>query len=94
MTPTETLARTVTLEVLPKQAEAISVATELGKLSLILRSLDTSATPASTQDDARPTWADDGSPALHSARGPGTASIRIMRGSSATTEVKQDQAAQ
>ncbi len=36
-----TLAKTATLEVTPKQAEAIAVVTQLGKLSLSLRSLAT-----------------------------------------------------
>jgi pilus assembly protein CpaB len=92
-TPAEGLARTVTLEVLPKQAEAISVASELGKLSLILRSLDAKATPANDPDADRPTWADDVSPALHSARQPGAVSVRVMRGNS-THEAKQEQVAQ
>jgi pilus assembly protein CpaB len=63
--------RTVTLEVTPEQAEKINVATELGKLSLTLRSVsgpDGSPT-ASTAGPGRatgvkPTWAGDVSPAL------------------------------
>ena len=63
--------RTVTLEVTPEQAEKINVATELGKLSLTLRSVsgpDGLAT-ASTAGPGRatgvkPTWAGDVSPAL------------------------------
>jgi pilus assembly protein CpaB len=83
------VARTVTLEVLPKQAEMITVATELGKLSLTLRSVPTDDEPvtANTRVDEAPqsTWADDVSPAL---RRPGQrvaerttiSIIRIVRG--------------
>ncbi len=63
--------RTVTLEVTPEQAEKISVATELGKLSLTLRSLNStnsvawSAAPGLTKTaGVKPTWAGDVSPAL------------------------------
>lgn len=67
---TSAFGRTVTLEVTPQQAEKISVATELGKLSLILRSssgtentgLLLSASAKATS--VRPTWAGDVSPAL------------------------------
>jgi pilus assembly protein CpaB len=58
-------SRTVTLEVTPEQAEKISVAVELGKLSLTLRSVTTTSSlglPEST--GSRPTWAGDVSPAL------------------------------
>lgn len=45
------LAKTVTLEVMPRQAEAINVAMEMGKISLALRSLanDTQAADASSE---------------------------------------------
>ena len=70
--------RTVTLEVTPEQAEQINVATELGKLSLTLRSATdyASAAPAyaapsivkaaarPVDGHVRPTWAGDVSPAL------------------------------
>jgi pilus assembly protein CpaB len=61
-------ARTVTLEASPVVAVKIQVASELGKLSLILRSLDAAdshkdgAVPAN--DDSTTTWADDTSKAL------------------------------
>ena len=67
--------RTVTLEVTPEQAEKISVATELGKLSLTLRSLNTtnsvawSAAPRLAKT-VKPTWAGDVSPALGDATPP------------------------
>jgi len=62
------VARTVTLEVLPEQAEMISVAAELGKLSLTLRGVPSAKDPqvADTRmnEATRSTWADDVSPAL------------------------------
>lgn len=62
--------RTVTLEVMPDQAEKVNVATELGKLSLTLRSVSASSEPASspvslaTNAGIKPIWAGDVSPAL------------------------------
>jgi pilus assembly protein CpaB len=46
------VAHTATLEVTPKQSEIIAVATEMGKLSLSLRSLAASPTENSTPDAA------------------------------------------
>ena len=46
------VAHTATLEVTPKQSEVIAVATEMGKLSLSLRSLTDSPTDTSTADTA------------------------------------------
>lgn len=67
------VARTVTLEVTPTQAEKVAVARDLGSLALSLRSLPDQARTA----DARgakgtprvlgPTWAGDVSRALHAA---------------------------
>jgi pilus assembly protein CpaB len=62
--------RTVTLEVMPDQAEEINVAVELGKLSLTLRSASatnvgaSTATGLSTTPGIKPIWAGDVSPAL------------------------------
>ena len=62
--------RTVTLEVMPDQAERINVATELGKLSLTLRSAGAASGAASTTMGLtaavgiKPIWAGDVSPAL------------------------------
>jgi pilus assembly protein CpaB len=49
------LAKTATLEVTPKQSEMIAVATEMGKLSLSLRSLATPRSAATVEepDDER-----------------------------------------
>jgi pilus assembly protein CpaB len=63
--------RTVTLEVTPDDAEQINVATELGKLSLTLRSVTgpTTTTAAATDkvEHVKPKWAGDVSPALYGA---------------------------
>jgi pilus assembly protein CpaB len=53
------VAKTATLEVTPKQAEAIAVVTELGRLSLSLRSL---AREDGTDEDANPGSMVDGTP--------------------------------
>jgi pilus assembly protein CpaB len=69
--PSGSFGRTVTLEVTPTQAEKINVATELGKLSLTLRSvsgpdgvLATSTAGPGPSTGVKPTWAGDVSPAL------------------------------
>jgi pilus assembly protein CpaB len=75
--PGNSFGRTVTLEVTPEQAEKINVATELGKLSLTLRSITTTetVTAASTAPlvkgrSIKPIWAGDVSPALGDAMPP------------------------
>jgi pilus assembly protein CpaB len=80
--------RTVTLEVMPDQAEKISVAAELGKLSLTLRSVSgVSTTGPGKATGIKPTWAGDVSPALGGAVSPGkelTAErppVEVIRGS-------------
>jgi Flp pilus assembly protein CpaB len=82
--------RTVTLEVSPEQAEQINVATELGKLSVTLRSFNaanivpptratenggTPSEPTNTKSDIRPQWAGDVSPALYGTAQPKPAAI-------------------
>jgi pilus assembly protein CpaB len=64
--------RTVTVEVTPRQAEVVAVATRLGRLSLLVRSADETAaevTPA-TELPLPPaiTWGGDVSPALRAGR--------------------------
>lgn len=75
-------ARTVTLEVDPKAAEAVTVAAELGTLSLALRSfaLERGNHTAATESDnaavvawqeektSKPVWGEDVSSALHTVR--------------------------
>jgi pilus assembly protein CpaB len=81
--------RTVTLEVSPEQAEQISVAAELGKLSVTLRSLNAANSPepavasedrtrtlVATNARIRPQWAGDVSPALYGAAEPKPAAIK------------------
>jgi pilus assembly protein CpaB len=46
------LAKTVTLEVVPRQAEAINVALEMGKISLALRSIAADAQPQTAEQTA------------------------------------------
>jgi len=81
--------RTVTLEVTPDQAEQINVATELGKLSLTLRSINNpssatlaSASPTSQVEHIKPKWAGDVSPALYGRRPGEAGSARTTTGSS------------
>lgn len=57
------LARTVTVEVDPRQAEGIQVATKLGDLSLTIRSLESVESQANSAA-VGPVWAEDVSPAL------------------------------
>ena len=96
-----TFGRTVTLEVMPDQAEKINVATELGKLSLALRSVSgadgitaASAPGPGKASGIKPTWAGDVSPALGGAipekitpaeRPP----VEVIRGSRGVESVKQ-----
>jgi len=78
-------ARTATLEVSPREAESVALVTELGKLSLSLRSLakDDKTTTAATAK-AEPTWDRDVSSVLRSGRGP-TNRLLVLRGSDAET---------
>jgi pilus assembly protein CpaB len=76
-----TVARTVTLEVQPDQAERVAVAERLGRLSLAIRSMEQAAEQAPS--DAAPTsiFGADVSPAL-SRSGPALGSrIRVIQGS-------------
>jgi len=57
-------ARTVTLEVTSAEAERVSVATRIGKLSLTVRSADRSGVLADAGQLHKTTWASDASPAL------------------------------
>ena len=91
--PSGSFGRTVTLEVTPHQAEKINVATELGKLSLTLRSvvgpdgvLATSTAGPGPSTGVKPTWAGDVSPALGGAMPEKTITVQqppveVVRGS-------------
>jgi len=79
------VAHTATLEVTPKQSEIIAVATEIGKLSLSLRSLATAPSEVSADGsavDARGTYTLDSevSPLLQSPGGSGTNGVTVIRG--------------
>lgn len=88
------LARTVTFEVTPHQAEMVEVASELGKIALSLRSLaqedqDSSATPAGG-DVVTYTWDSDVSVLMRpqARRSDGEAPpnmVTVLRGESVTT---------
>jgi pilus assembly protein CpaB len=85
----ETQARTVTLEVTPEQAERVSVAVRLGRLSLAVRSAD--SPPTGTRLAAAPntTWAVDVSPALGAdAPTPAQNTIRVYQGGGDAKEFK------
>jgi pilus assembly protein CpaB len=91
--PSGSFGRTVTLEVTPQQAEKINVATELGKLSLTLRSVSgpdgvlvTSTAGPGPSTGVKPTWAGDVSPALGGAMPEKTITVQqppveVVRGS-------------
>jgi pilus assembly protein CpaB len=91
--PSGSFGRTVTIEVTPQQAEKINVATELGKLSLTLRSvvgadgvLAASTAGPGPSTGVKPTWAGDVSPALGGAMPEKTITVQqppveVVRGS-------------
>jgi pilus assembly protein CpaB len=89
--PSGSFGRTVTLEVTPQQAEKINVATELGKLSLTLRSVSgpdgvLATSTAGPSTGVKPTWAGDVSPALGGAMPEKTITVQqppveVVRGS-------------
>ena len=74
-------AKTATFEVTPQQAETVALVTELGKLSLSLRSLasDANAEQAPIARTATFTWDHDISQVLQSDRQ--TATLQVLRGS-------------
>ncbi|HEX3991958.1 MAG TPA: Flp pilus assembly protein CpaB [Acetobacteraceae bacterium] len=79
---TEEKGRTVTMEVTPAQAERVSVATRIGRLSLAVRSADGTPAAAPARKPETTTWASDVSPALgtgvaHGARN----ELRVYHGS-------------
>ncbi|MEJ0062567.1 MAG: Flp pilus assembly protein CpaB [Alphaproteobacteria bacterium] len=60
--------RTVTLELMPREAEQILVAAQIGKVALALRALEGSGMDSADPGmEAMPVWASDVSPALKSA---------------------------
>jgi pilus assembly protein CpaB len=80
---------TVTLEVTQTEAERVSVAIRLGRLSLSVRSADTPAQTASTNPLTTTTWARDVSPALANDLPTKTESvIRVFQGVGDSKEFK------
>ncbi len=75
-------ARTATVEVTPRQAESVALITELGKLSLSLRSLAIKEDReiAESEDAETPTWDKDVSSVLRSGNLP-TSRLLVLRGS-------------
>jgi len=87
--------RTVTLEVSPSEAERVSVATRLGKLSLVVVAADqASADQASAAAGNIPpktetiTWGGDVSPALRQGAGGEGQTIRVFQGSNEGKEFR------
>ncbi len=79
------VARTVTLEVTPQGAEVVALVTELGKLSLSLRSIAGNLESAAARSPQRPvTWDSDISRVLESS-GPSARTLTVMRGAATTT---------
>lgn len=83
-------AKTVTLEVTEDQAERISVATRLGRLSLSVRSADTSGGPQRVRSTTDTTWASDVSPALRATRPPAVPEsvVRVFQGGGEVREFR------
>ncbi len=75
-------ARTATLEVTPRQAESVALVTELGKLSLSLRSLASISEDVAVADSEpnSPTWDKDVSGVLRSGNLP-SSRLLVLRGS-------------
>ena len=87
-------ARTVTLEVTPDQAERVTVAVRLGKLSLSVRSAEQSGSVQVVATGSRgagnTTWASDVSPALGGAEAPPPppSTMRVFQGAAEPKEFK------
>lgn len=89
-----TVAKTITVEVSPKQAERVAVAREMGELTVALRSIGDPAVaaaeaepaPALPEDGGTYTWDSDVSKVL-SRGGPSNpgATIKVVRGSETTS---------
>jgi pilus assembly protein CpaB len=81
-------ARNVTMEVTSEQAERISVATHLGRLSIAVRSADQAA-PEAAAAVPRTTWASDVSPALRADAPKDTSfTMRVFAGNGAAREFR------
>ncbi len=83
-------ARTVTVEVSEDQAERVSVATRLGKLSLAIRSAGSASASGKPAAPPKTTWAEDVSPALGAEppAPPSPNTIHVYQGSADAKEFK------
>lgn len=88
-TNSDAAARTVTLEVTEREAQRISVAIRLGRLSLSVRSAEGTRLAVATTSGPDTTWASDVSPALGTAA-PATSDnvVRIFQGAGDVKEFK------
>lgn len=82
--------RTVTLEVTPEQAQRVSVAVRLGRLSLVVRSAETAPGRAQLASAHGTTWAVDVSPALgqEAPAPPAQSTVRVFQGAAEAKEFK------
>lgn len=80
---TRTMARTVTLEVTPEQAERVAVAAHLGPLSLIVRPSDAAHPPARRPP---PVYSGQVSPALAALTLPSARGVTVFQGPTNKTE--------
>jgi pilus assembly protein CpaB len=89
-TSTDNKSRSVTLEVTEEQAQRISVALQLGHLSLSVRAADQASPVPGTAVDPSTVWAFDVSPALGRDKAPPvqTGTMRIFSGSTEPKEFK------
>ncbi len=88
-TPPESKSRSITLEVTESQAQRISVALQLGRLSLSVRAAEPSQTLPGGRGDQATVWAFDVSPALGADKTPvTTGTVRIYSGSGEVKEFK------
>lgn len=85
--------RTVTIEVTPRQAERVAVATRLGRLSLVVRSASRTppgAEPLGPDSEPAVTWGGDVSPALRgpTPNGAQPTTLRVYQGASKQEEYR------
>lgn len=91
-------AKTVTLEVTPKQVEVVAVASRIGRLSVVVRAVDQPGGPDAVTAEADqpvqpttpapPTWASDVSPALGIGTLQSGSTMRVFQGAADSKEFK------
>jgi pilus assembly protein CpaB len=89
-TNSDNAQRTVTLEVTEQEAQRISVAIRLGRLSLSVRSAEKSQVAGGESSSPQMTWASDVMPALGAAAPPATPDniVRVFQGAGDVKEFK------